>query len=126
MSEWIPVSEKLPTAYHQMLLKDQAESNPTFFMSGKKDCARLVEKAKGEAERILKEFSVFYSGDVGIEIGVKQFAACFSITATLTVNGSKVKEYDPCDLCFYDLNALIMKRMIDCGMVSFGGENDYE
>ena len=48
---------------------------------------------------------------------------CWSITGTLTVNGETVKTEDPCDLLFLELNELMLKRMLESGMVSFGREN---
>lgn len=118
----LPEPYKEETTYSQRIHWEYSKEHPDYFSCTTRDVPRLVEKSKQEAEKILRDFSEFYVGDIGIEIGTKRHGICWSITGTLTVNGNKVKEYDPCDLCFLDLNMLMMKRMIDCGMVSFGGE----
>lgn len=107
-------------SYHQKVHKKYVEEHPDYFACGKKDLPRLVEKAKKEAAQILNEFSMFYVGDIGIEIGVKEYPICWSITATLTVNGKPVKTENPCDLLFLELNNLMLNRMLKGGMVSFG------
>ena len=109
-------------SYSKRIHEEYSKEHPSYFSCTTRDVPRLVEKAKQEAEKILREFSEFYVGDIGIEIGTKRHGICWSITGTLTVNGETVKTEDPCDLLFLDLNTLMMKRMIDCGMVSFGGE----
>lgn len=110
--------------YHQWILKKYAKEHPDYFSCTTCDVQHLVEKAKREAEKLLREFSEFYTGDIGIEIGTKRHEICWSITATLTVNGKTVKTEDPCDLLFLELNELMLKRMLESGMVSFGkGEN---
>jgi hypothetical protein len=40
-----------------------------------------------------------------------------SIAGDLTVNGEVCRQYDPIDLCFLDLLTLMMKRLIDVGVV---------
>lgn len=108
--------------YHQRIHEEYSKEHPSYFSCTTRDVPRLIEKAKQEAEKILREFSDFYTGDIGIEIGTKRHEICWSITGTLTVNGETVKTEDPCDLLFLDLNTLMMKRMLESGMVSFGKE----
>lgn len=108
--------------YHQRIHEEYSKEHPDYFSCTTRDVQRLVEKAKREAEKILREFSEFYTGDIGIEIGTKRHGICWSITGTLTVNGETVKTEDPVDLLFLELNELMMKRMLECGMVSFGKE----
>ena len=75
--------------YSQKLHKIYAEERPDYFACGKRSVPALVEKAKKEAEQILEEFLVFYRGDIGITIEPKEHELCYSITATLTVNGDR-------------------------------------
>ena len=100
-------------SYHQRIHKEYAEERPDYFACTTRDVPRLVEKAKQESEQILKEFSAFYTGDIGIEIGTKRHGMCWSITGTLTVNGAAVRTEDPCDLLFIDLNELMLKRILE-------------
>ena len=101
--------------YSQRIHKKYCEEHPDYFACGKRSVPELVEKAKKEAEQILKEFSMFYSGDIGITIEPKDHDLCYSITATLTVNGEPVRTEDPCDLLFLHLNELMLNRMIQLG-----------
>lgn len=79
-----------------------------------------LRKAKAEAAQILKEFSEFYRGDIGIVIEPKFHGLCWSITGTLMVNGEPVRTEDPCDLLFLSLNNLMLNRMLQLGIPSFG------
>lgn len=106
--------------YHQRIQAEYAEEHPDYFSCGRRSVQQLIEKAEEEAKQLLKEFSLFYTGDIGIIITAKQHITCWSISGTLTVNGEVVKTEDPCDLLFLELNELMMKRMIQSGMVSFG------
>lgn len=106
--------------YSQQVHKRYCEEHPDYFACGKRNVSALVEQAKKEAEQILKEFSVFYCGDIGITIEPKDHGLCYSITATLTVNGEPVRTEDPCDLLFLHLNELMLKRMLVLGIPSFG------
>lgn len=108
--------------YHQRIHAKYAEEHPDYFSCGRRSVQKLIEKAEEEAKQLLKEFSLFYTGDIGIVITAKQHITCWSIAATLTVNGEAIKTEDPCDLLFLELNELMMKRMIQSGMVSFGKE----
>lgn len=107
-------------SYTKMLIKERAEESPNYFMCSKKAVNRLSEKARREADNILKDFLEFFAGDVGIDIVPREHEIVWSIAATLTVNGNAVKTEDPCDLLFLELNELIMKRMLESGYVSFG------
>jgi hypothetical protein len=104
--------------YSQKTIKEHAEEKPSYFMCGRRSVKRLVEKAQNEAEKLLREFKAFYTGDIGIRIEPKEHDLCWSITATLTVNGEEVKTEDPCDLLFLELNELMLKRMIQLGIPS--------
>ncbi len=104
--------------YSQITIKENAEQNPSsavwrseYFMCGRRSVRKLVEKAQAEADKLLREFKAFYAGDIGIRIEPKEHDLCWSITATLTVNGEDVKTEDPCDLLFLELNELMLQRM---------------
>lgn len=118
------ITDKVQSAitYQQRIHEEYSKEHPDYFSCITRDVPRLIEKAKQEAEKILREFSEFYTGDIGIEIGSKRHGMCWSITGTLTVNGETVKTEDPCDLLFLDLNMLMIARMLESGMVSFGRE----
>lgn len=106
--------------YSQRTHKEYCEQHPDYFACGKHSVPGLVEKAKKEAEQILKEFAMFYRGDIGITIEPKSHDLCWSITATLTVNGEPVRTEDPCDLLFLELNELMLNRMLQLGIPSRG------
>ena len=108
--------------YHQRINEEYSKEHPDYFSCTARDVPRLVEKAKQEAEKILRELSDFYVGNIGIDVGTKRHGMCWSITGTLTVNGVVVKTEDPVDLLFLELNELMIKRMLECGMVSFRRE----
>ena len=57
-----------------------------YFLCRRSEATKLLEKAKTEAAEILKELKAFYTGD---------------------------RSYDPIDLCFLELNELMMKRLIE-------------
>lgn len=103
-------------SFSQRLLAGKAEERPSYFMCGKRSVRDLVEKAEREAEKILQEFKTFYTGDVGIVIKPVEWLLCYSIGAVLTVNGETCREYDDVELCFLDLNELMLKRMIETGI----------
>ena len=104
--------------YHQILLAKGAEERPSYFMCGGRNVEALFEKAKKDAAKILSEFKQFYAGDINIEIKKVEWGLCWSIGAKLTVNGETCREYDDVELCFLDLNTLMLNRMIKAGIVS--------
>ena len=104
-------------------MKNKAEiENPTYFFCCRKDIPGLVEKAKAEAEQILKEFSMFYrtAGTLAIEIEPIQYALGFSIGGRLTWDGETVMEESDCGLLFLHLNEVMLNRMIQLGFPSGG------
>lgn len=105
--------------YGAKLTKKYAEENPDYFLCSKKDVCRLIEEAKIEANRILKELAVFFIEDIGIEIVPREHVLGWSIAANLIINKKVVKTEDPCDLLFLELNELMMKRMLESGMFDF-------
>lgn len=100
------------------------EDNPTYFLCSRRDVPGLVEKAKKEAEQILKEFSMFYrtAGKLAIEIEPIQYAMGYSIGGKLTWDGQAVMEESDCGLLFLHLNEVMLNRMIQLGFPSGGSE----
>lgn len=98
---------------------------PTTFFCGRRDIPHLTEKAKAEAEKILKEFSVFYTtaGQLAIEIYPIQYELGFSIGGRLTWDGETVMEESDCELLFLHLNEVMLNRMIQLGFPSGGIQN---
>lgn len=96
--------------------------NPTYFFCSRRDIPGLVEKAKAEAEQILKEFSMFYktAGKLDIEINPIQYALGFSIGGKLTWDGDTIMEESDCGLLFLHLNEVMLNRMIQLGFPSGG------
>ncbi len=94
----------------------------TYFFCSRRDIPKLVDKAKSEAAQILKEFSMFYktAGELAIEIEPIQYALGFSIGGKLTWDGDTVMEESDCGLLFLHLNEVMLNRMIQLGIPSFG------
>lgn len=105
--------QRAEMSYHQIVLAEAAEEAPNLFMCGAKSLRRMKEKARQQADKILQELRVFYTGDITIEIAEVEWATCWSVGAILKVNGEKCREYDTADLLFLDLNELMLKRMIE-------------
>lgn len=76
----------------------------------------LIQKAERERDILLEELRAFYSGDIGVSIHAVDHVMGTSIVGDLTVNGEICRTYDPVDLCFIDLNAMIMKGLITAGI----------
>lgn len=98
--------------YSQKMRADSAEERPSLWMCGLKSLPRMKEKAQAEAEKILREFKQYYSGDITIEITVTDWNLCYSIGAILRVNGEICREYNDCELLFLELNELMLKRLM--------------
>lgn len=92
-----------------------------YFMCRRSEVPELVTKAEAEARILLDELAVFYRGDIDIRIAPESHGACMSIGADLLVGGELVRHEDCCELLFLTLNDLILKRMLQSGVVSMGG-----
>lgn len=88
------------------------EEKGSLFLCAKHEAISLLEQAEREKEKILREFRLFFTGDIDVQLYEKRHVMGTSIAATLVVNGEMVREYDPADLCFLDLNELMLKRLI--------------
>lgn len=88
------------------------EDNGAMFLCAKHEAPALLAQAEQEKEKILRELRLFYTGDIDVHLYEKRHVMGTSIAATLTVNGEAVRDYDPADLCFLDLNELMLKRMM--------------
>lgn len=83
------------------------------FMCCHHEIPRLMKEAETEKAKILREFQQFYHGDIDIRLHENRHIMGCSLAADLLVNGEVVREYDPADLCFLDLNELMLHRLID-------------
>jgi len=86
----------------------------TTFLCAKCEAPKLIKQAEQEKEKILRELRLFYTGDIDVKIHEVRHVMGTSIAATLTVNGETAREYDPADLCFLDLNELMLKQILEC------------
>ena len=69
-------------------------------------------RAEETKKEILRELKGFINGDIGINLYVKRFPMGHSSAADLTVNGEVCRTYSPADLCFLELNELMLSLMI--------------
>lgn len=79
----------------------------------KADIEQQLNYAKKQAAELLAELKVLYSGNIGVSVYPKRHNMGWSVCADLTVNGEVCGQYDPADLCFIDLNCLILKRLVE-------------
>lgn len=107
-------------------IKVLAEEHPTYFLCSHRDIPSLVAKAEAEAEQILKEFSMFYktTGDLTIKIEPVQFVCGFGIGGKLLWGGTPILEENDCGLLFLHLNEIMLNRMIQLGVPSFGQKKE--
>lgn len=82
-----------------------------YFLCSKSESVELLKKAQEEATKILDELKIYYSGNIGINVYAKEHVMGYSIAGDLTVNGDICRTYDPVDLCFLELNELMLKRI---------------
>ena len=99
-----------------------AEKHPTYFLCSRRDVPGLVVKAEAEAEQILKEFSAFYetAGKLTIKIEPVQYVCGFGIGGKLLWDGEPILEENDCGLLFLLLNEVMLNRMLQLGIPSFG------
>lgn len=89
------------------------QQSGTTFLCAKCEVPNLIKQAGQEKEKILRELRLFYPGDIDVKIHEVRHVMGTSVAATLMVNGETVREYDPVDLCFLDLNELMLKRILE-------------
>lgn len=70
-----------------------------YFLCRRSEAVETLQKARKEADKILEELKIFYT------MGR-------SVAADLMVAGEVCRSYDPADLCFLELNELMMLRML--------------
>jgi len=85
------------------------------FLCSRRESIDFVKQSEGEKEKILKELQMFYTGNIDIKIYVNKHVMGYSVAGDLLVNGQLCRTYDPVDLCFLELNELMLKRMIELG-----------
>ena len=81
------------------------------FLCSKTECEKYVSAAKQEAKKILNEMSIFFTGDIDIEVRSKQYVMGFAPIGVLLVGSEIVREYSHIDLLFLDLNELMLKKL---------------
>ena len=69
-----------------------------YFLCRRSEAVETLQKARKEADKILEELKIFYTGDIKIQLYINEH-----------VMG---RSYDPADLCFLELNELMMLRML--------------
>lgn len=87
------------------------EVESSYFLCKYTEVDLLLKKAEAEKRRILKELATFYHGAIDIIIHPVRNVMGISIAGSLTVNSEIVREYDPVDLCFLDMNELILTQL---------------
>ena len=82
------------------------------FLCRKDELPAVLEKAEKDKARVLKELAIFYTGEIGIEFATVSHCMGWSVTAILTVNGETVREYMSPELCFIDLEMLMLGKLL--------------
>lgn len=95
---------------------NKEHADDSYFLCRRSETAELIKKAEQERDKILNELKTFYTGNIGIRIYAADHVEGASIAGDLTVNGEICRQYDPVDLCFLELNELMLKRMIELGI----------
>ena len=78
----------------------------------KSDMEEELAWTEKQAADLLKEFKLYYSGDVGIKVYPMRHIEGWSVCADLTVNGELCRHYDPAEICFLDLNMMMLNQLI--------------
>ena len=111
----LPAGRAIQERGHSSMTATVAKSKTAagYFLCRRSEATKLLEKAKTEAAEILKELKTFYTGDIGITAYINRHVMGCSVAGDLTINGEICRSYDPIDLCFLELNELMMKRLIE-------------
>lgn len=88
------------------------EPKGSYFCCAKSEVNSLISKAEKEKQVILREFGQFYSGDIDILISPECHFNGWSISCNLTVNGKQILYYPFVDLCFLELNEMMLYKMM--------------
>lgn len=83
-----------------------------YFLCRRSEAVETLRKARKEADKILEELKIFYTGDIKIQLYINEHVMGRSVAADLMVAGEVCRSYDPADLCFLELNELMMLRML--------------
>lgn len=84
-----------------------------YFLCRRSEADDLLKKAQAEAAAILEELKAYFSGDISIRVYVNTHVEGRSIAGDLMVDGEICRRYDPVDLCFLDLNELMLARIVE-------------
>ena len=96
------------------------------FLCARSEVKDLLAAAEKDSRIILNELKAFLNGDIDIKIYEVEHPMGFSIAGDLTVNGEVCRHYEPVDLCFLDLNEIMLKKMIEAGVDCSSATNDKE
>lgn len=73
--------------------------------------ARLeLQKFQAETEKTLKEFALYFNGDVDVKAEIIQYPEGYGLEADLLVNNEVARHYPIADLCLLDLNELMLQQ----------------
>lgn len=89
------------------------ETAAGYFLCRRSEAPELLKKAQAQAAGILEELKAFYAGDISIRAYISEHVMGRSIAGDLLVNGEICRQYDPIDLCFLELNELMLKRLAE-------------
>ena len=87
----------------------------SYFLCKKSEVPELLKAAEKEKQEFLHGavgFDKFVNGDIDIRIYPKEHFMGWSIACDLTVNGEICRQYEPMDLCFLDLNEMMLKMLL--------------
>ena len=78
-------------------------------LGSKTQIEKEIVEAEVQKENILKELKLFVNGDINIKMYAEEYPLGYSSVAELLVNGELCRKYSPADLCFLELNELMLK-----------------
>lgn len=82
-------------------------------LGSKTKIEKELTEAEVQKENILKELRMFINGDISIKMYAEEYPMGYSSVAELLVNGEVCRKYSPADLCFLELNELMLKLMVE-------------
>lgn len=83
------------------------------FICRKDELPAVLEKAKKDKGKVLKELASFYTGDIDIELVPVRHDMGWSVMAALTVNGQTIREYLSPEICFTELHTMMFERLLE-------------
>jgi poly(A) polymerase Pap1 len=93
--------------------KIQEPETNSYFLCSKSALLKLMEKAEREKASILNEIKHYVTGGtIGINIQPVPHVMGWAVEADMTVNGEFVRHYDSVDLCFMELNEIMLSVIL--------------